>query len=124
MKVLKFGGSSVATPARIKSVIEIVKPYLAHEKITIVFSAFGGVTDTLIQLSTLALQGNTDYKKQLEQIEKRHLEAVRELVDMQRQSTVIAQVKITINELEDILNGILVRDCRLTLFRKDFCHRG
>jgi len=108
MKVLKFGGSSVATPARIKSVIEIVKPYLAHEKITIVFSAFGGVTDTLIQLSTLALQGNTDYKKQLEQIEKRHLEAVRELVDMQRQSTVIAQVKITINELEDILNGIFL----------------
>ncbi len=108
MKVLKFGGSSVATPARIKSVIDIVKPYLAQEKITIVFSAFGGVTDTLIQLSTLVLQGNTDYKQQLEQIEKRHLEAVRELVDIQRQSTVIAQVKITINELEDILNGIFL----------------
>ena len=28
MKVLKFGGSSVATPDRIQSVIEIVKPYL------------------------------------------------------------------------------------------------
>ena len=28
MKVLKFGGSSVATPERIQSVIEIVKPYL------------------------------------------------------------------------------------------------
>lgn len=106
MKVLKFGGSSVATPTRIKSVIEIVKPYLPHEKIAVVFSAFGGVTDTLIQLSTLALQGKTDYKQQLEQIEKRHLEAVRELVDIQRQSAVISQVKITINELEDILHGI------------------
>ena len=52
MKVLKFGGSSVATPERIQSVIEIVKPYLTGE-VAIVFSAFGGVTDTLIQVSTL-----------------------------------------------------------------------
>ena len=46
MKVLKFGGSSVATPERIQSVIEIVKPYLRGE-VAIVFSAFGGVTDIL-----------------------------------------------------------------------------
>ena len=64
MKVLKFGGSSVATPERIQSVIEIVKPYLRGE-VTIVFSAFGGVTDTLIQISTLALEGNQEYKNKL-----------------------------------------------------------
>ena len=57
MKVLKFGGSSVATPARIQSVIEIVKPLLTGD-IAVVFSAFGGVTDGLIQVSHLALQGN------------------------------------------------------------------
>jgi aspartokinase len=32
MNILKFGGSSVATPARIKSVIEILKPYLTRKQ--------------------------------------------------------------------------------------------
>ena len=105
MKVLKFGGSSVATPQRIRSVIEILKPYLAKE-VAVVFSAFGGVTDHLIQVSTLALEGKQEYKQKLEQLEKRHLEAVRELIGVQKQSGILAQVKIRINELEDVLNGV------------------
>ncbi len=108
MKVLKFGGSSVANPERIKSVIDILLAYIEKEKIAVVFSAFGGVTDSLIQLSTMVLAGDVGYKVQLEQLEKRHLEAVRELVDIQKQSSVIAQVKFTINELEDILHGIFL----------------
>ncbi|MFN7791701.1 MAG: bifunctional aspartate kinase/homoserine dehydrogenase I, partial [Cyclobacteriaceae bacterium] len=108
MKVLKFGGSSVAHPERIKSVIEILFPCVKQEKVAVVFSAFGGVTDSLIQLSAKALAGDVGYKIELEQLEKRHLEAVRELVDIQKQSSVIAQVKFTINELEDILHGIFL----------------
>jgi bifunctional aspartokinase / homoserine dehydrogenase 1 len=107
MKVLKFGGSSVADPQRIRSVIEIIKPYLKQE-IAIVFSAFGGVTDQLIQMSSLALQGNAAYKEKLDQIEKRHLDAVRQLINVQRQSSILAQVKIKINELEDVLHGVFL----------------
>ena len=108
MKVLKFGGSSVSTPERIKSVIEISKTYVAREPIALVFSAFGGITDLLIRLSELALAGNKSYLDQLEQIEKRHLEVVRGLIDIQKQSSVIADVKITINELQDILHGLFL----------------
>jgi bifunctional aspartokinase / homoserine dehydrogenase 1 len=108
MKVLKFGGSSVANPERIKSVIDILLPYIQQEKITVVFSAFGGVTDLLINLSTMALAGDVGYKTQLEQLEKKHLDAVRELIDIQKQSSIIAQVKFTINELEDVLHGIFL----------------
>lgn len=97
----------MATPARILSVVEIVKPYL-KEDVAVVFSAFGGITDTLIQISKLALDGNTDYKTKLAEVEKRHLDAVRELVSVQKQSGILAQVKITINELEDILHGIFL----------------
>jgi bifunctional aspartokinase / homoserine dehydrogenase 1 len=107
MKVLKFGGSSVGTPQRIKAVIEILKPYLSQE-VAIVFSAFGGVTDQLIQISLLALEGNPEYKLKLEQIEKRHLDAVRELIGVQKQSSILAQVKIKINELEDVLHGVFL----------------
>jgi bifunctional aspartokinase / homoserine dehydrogenase 1 len=105
MKILKFGGSSVATPARIQSVIGIIKPYLTGD-VAVVFSAFGGVTDTLIQISKLALEGNLEYKQKLEQIQKRHLDAVRELIGVHKQSSILAQVKIKINELEDVLHGI------------------
>lgn len=105
MKVLKFGGSSVSTPERIKSVIEIAKPYLSGD-VAIVFSAFGGVTDQLIQISKLALEGNQEYKTKLEEIQKRHLDAVRTLIGVQKQSSILAQVKIKINELEDVLHGV------------------
>jgi aspartokinase/homoserine dehydrogenase 1 len=71
MKILKFGGSSAATPQRIKSIIEIVKPRLANEKIALIFSAFGGVTDMLINVSTLALTGDAGYKDQLAQLESK-----------------------------------------------------
>ena len=92
MKVLKFGGSSVATPARVQSAIEIIKPYLSGD-VAIVFSAFGGVTDSLIQISKLALEGNLQYKNKLAELENRHLDAVRQLINIQRQSSILAQVK-------------------------------
>jgi aspartokinase/homoserine dehydrogenase 1 len=105
MKVLKFGGSSVSTPQRIQSVIKIIEPYLKG-KVAVVFSAFGGVTDLLIQVSTLALEGDQDYKQKLEQLETRHLDAVRELIGVQKQSSILAHVKMTMNELEDVLHGV------------------
>src|SRR5579859_1542232 len=107
MKILKFGGSSAATPERVKSIIDIVRPYLVDD-IALVFSAFGGVTDHLIQLSQQALEGNLGYKQKLEQLEKRHLDAVRELTNISTQSGILARVKVQINELEDVLHGIFL----------------
>src|SRR5690349_1573190 len=107
MKILKFGGSSVATPARIQSVIEIVKPYLKGD-VAVVFSAFGGVTDVLIGISKLALESNLEYKTKLADVEKRHLDAVRELIGVQKQSSILAQVKFMMNELEDVLHGVFL----------------
>ena len=105
MKVLKFGGSSVATPERVRAVIEILKPYVSGE-VAVVFSAFGGVTDELIGISTLALDGNELYREKADLLEKRHLEAVRQLITIQKQSGILAQVKIKMNKLEDVLHGV------------------
>jgi len=107
MKVLKFGGSSVAKPERIRSVIEIVKPYL-KDKPALVFSAFGGVTDSLIALSTAALAGKSEYKDELKVLETRHLDVVRDLIGIQKQSSILAHVKYTFNELEDVLHGVFL----------------
>ncbi|MBS1488001.1 MAG: bifunctional aspartate kinase/homoserine dehydrogenase I [Bacteroidetes bacterium] len=107
MKIIKFGGSSAATPERIKSILAIAQNY-THEEVAFVFSAFGGVTDQLIQISQQALEGNTQYKPRLEELEKRHLDAVRALTPLSTQSSILAQVKIQINELEDVLQGIFL----------------
>ncbi len=107
MKVLKFGGSSVATPARIKSVIEIIKSY-PQDDIAVIFSAFGGVTDELIAISTLALSGDMTYKQRVDDLATRHLKAVRELIGVQKQSGILAQVKIRMNELDDVLQGVFL----------------
>jgi aspartokinase/homoserine dehydrogenase 1 len=107
MKILKFGGSSVATPERIKSVVKIVRGYWPGE-LAVIFSAFGGVTDQLIQISELAWKGDVTYKEKLTQIEKRHLDAVRELINITRQTHLLAQVKFQINELEDVLHGVFL----------------
>jgi aspartokinase/homoserine dehydrogenase 1 len=110
MRILKFGGSSVATAARIQAVITILQPYWS-QPVGVVFSAFGGVTDQLIQLSQLALGGRS-YQELLAQVEARHLDTVRELIPVTQQSSVLAQVKIQLNELEDVLHGIfLVKEC-------------
>ena len=55
MIVLKFGGTSVLDADRIKHVATILKSYHQKKiKIATVFSAFGGVTDQLIEASRMA----------------------------------------------------------------------
>lgn len=112
MNVLKFGGSSVASAERIKNIVSIVKPRLeADEKLTIVFSAFGGITDLLIEMSELASQGKDKYIALFHQFKDRHAEVARSLLS----PAVYNQVSVTLDEnhdtLKDLLKGIfLVRE--------------
>lgn len=110
MKVLKFGGSSVAKPERIQSIANIIKGYPSD--ITIVFSAFGGVTDQLIEMATLAASGDEQYKTVLTAIRDRHVDAVTELIEPSdlRQQT-IERVEQNFEVLSDLLTGVfLVRE--------------
>ena len=52
MKVLKFGGTSVGSPERIKGVKKIIESQ--SSSCVIVVSAFQGITDELKQISELA----------------------------------------------------------------------
>ncbi len=59
MIVMKFGGSSLATPASINSVAEIVKARLERRPVLVV-SAHGGATDILFNLARGAVTGRCD----------------------------------------------------------------
>lgn len=113
MKVLKFGGSSVAKPERIEKIINILKSYhTAGEKFTVVFSAFGGVTDSLIAMSHKAASGQEkEYLKLFEAFRKRHIDAVKKLIHKKSQKKLIKELNENHQSLKNLLNGIyLVRE--------------
>ena len=107
MKVLKFGGTSVGSAESISQVIDILSHYAKKgETFTSVFSAVGGMTNKLIEMSNLASQGNEDYKYLLKQFEEKHIEIVRALIPAAEQSTVFADIKRLVNDLDDQLKGV------------------
>ncbi len=108
MQVIKFGGSSVANAENIKKVIAVIQQKILKEKTVVVVSALGGVTDLLILCSTLAAAGDETYKEKINEIEQRHLQAVRELIQVTNQSGILSFVKTQCNEIEDICNGIFL----------------
>lgn len=60
MKVLKFGGSSVADRAQIEKVMAIVRAQAAGERVAVVSSAHKGITDALVHAAKRAAAGTYD----------------------------------------------------------------
>lgn len=108
MKIIKFGGSSVANPENIKRVFAIIQEKLKHQEIAVVFSAFGGVTESLLTIARLAREGDQAYRDLLQTLEEKHLDIVRQLIAVQNQSTVMTYVKVRFKELEDLFHGIFL----------------
>src|SRR5437870_501076 len=113
MRVLKFGGSSLATPARVRDVAGILLDKQRREPVVAVVSAFQGVTNQLVEAAGLAERGDDAYERLLQEIGRRHRTAVARLV---RRGTraVRATVEQLLAELHDTLHGIyLLRHCPL-----------
>jgi bifunctional aspartokinase / homoserine dehydrogenase 1 len=109
MKILKFGGTSIATAERIAHVVHILAARVKTEKsLGVVFSAYAGVTDQLIRMGNLAAQSDPEYLEVFKKLENRHLEMVKNLISLRNQSSVLAAVKISLNELEEIVQGVFL----------------
>ena len=57
MKVLKFGGTSIATASKMKEVADLIQ---TEEKKIVVFSALSGMTNTLVEISDYLYKKNPD----------------------------------------------------------------
>ena len=75
MKILKFGGSSVKTPERVEQVVQLIS---SEHPCGVVVSAFGGVTNQLIQLIACAERG-TDCNNELQLLFDRHRQTIHDL---------------------------------------------
>ena len=105
MKVLKFGGTSVANAQNIKLVLDIISNKAKDEKLIVVVSAFSKVTDLLQLASKKAAAGDESFKEILADIEKKHLDALKELIPVPEQSSLLSHIKRIVNHLETLLDG-------------------
>ena len=110
MKVLKFGGTSVGSVNSMLSVKKIVEAI--DDKVIVVVSALGGITDKLINTSRMAAEGNEEYEKGMKEIVNRHIEMVYTVIPAGRERELLLDlVNELLNELKDIFQGIyLIRD--------------
>ena len=104
MKVLKFGGTSVGTPERIRGVKKIIESQ--GSPCLIVVSAFQGITDDLKHLSELASNRNDEYEILLEKVIDKHIEFAKQLIVKNKVNNVIEDIKHISDDLRETLNGI------------------
>ncbi|MGA3243115.1 MAG: bifunctional aspartate kinase/homoserine dehydrogenase I [Bacteroidota bacterium] len=112
MKVLKFGGSSVADPKRIRAVAHIVLNAAKRDRVVVIVSAFQGVTNQLLQCARAAEKGDTGYQQLYNQIAHKHREAIDALLERGKRKSTLDAVDELLGELQNVLHGIsLLRDC-------------
>jgi aspartokinase/homoserine dehydrogenase 1 len=105
MKVLKFGGTSVANAQNIKLVIDIVANKAKEDKIIVVVSALSKITDTLHLAAAKAAANDENFKEIIAEIEKTHLDTLKQLIPVSEQSGLLSHIKRIINHLETLLDG-------------------
>jgi len=105
MIVLKFGGTSVANAENISKTISIIANKSKENKLAVVVSAFSGVTDLLILAGKTASTKDKNYKEIISDIDKKHKEAIDELIPLSDQSEIIEKINSDINLLKTLLDG-------------------
>lgn len=113
MRVLKFGGSSLASVARFSEVAEIVLQQVVTEQVCLVLSAPQGVTNTLVELTDLAYLG-ADFQLPLQQLQQRYQQLLVDVVGISATSKVQVQqlIDAQIQQLGWQLQGMsLLRFC-------------
>jgi aspartokinase/homoserine dehydrogenase 1 len=106
MRVLKFGGSSLATPDRVREAGRIVLNSVNGSPAVVVVSAFQGVTNQLIDCARLAERRAPECEELFEKVATRHRSAVDTLIGRAQGRRTRALVDAQLGELHDALQGI------------------
>ena len=109
---MKFGGSSVGHPDRIRDIVALLTAeHERGERFAVVVSAFGGSTDQLIAMAREAEAGEASWRSTFEAFRDRHDQAIRELTTGERRRRLLADVRENHRALESLLEGIsMVRE--------------
>ena len=100
----KFGGTSVATPERMQHVAKILRARDDGTQVVVV-SAMSGVTDALIKLAGQAAARDPAWSGACLDLERKHLEAARVLLDG-HQGPTVAKLENDFAHLRDLLHAL------------------
>lgn len=103
MKVLKFGGTSVGTPASLNNVRAIVGGQT--EQCVVTVSALGGITDRLIAAAEAAVESDA-WRDIYAEIRTRHSKVIDEIISEPKQKEAWNEVDDLLNKLEEIFRAI------------------
>src|SRR5919205_431844 len=108
--VMKFGGTAVDSPDKVRHVAQLIKSYKKGNEIVCVVSAVRGMTDGLLSIADSVKRGD---KTALEEFVKKctstHMQIAEGAIsDKKLKSEALATVKRIISELEDVLGGIVL----------------
>src|SRR5207245_9809553 len=106
VKVLKFGGTSLASPDRIRTVGRIVLAEARRGPLVVVVSAFEGVTNQLLDCARRADRSDPAYEQVYEKIADRHRSALDALLPARKRASTRAAVEQLLAELRAVLQGI------------------
>ena len=110
--VMKFGGTSVGSAARMKAAADLIATHAAHRPVTAVVSAMSKITDLLLDTTRLAEtslaepEQQTGIDRNLALLTKRHLEAANELVPADALERVNAQITDLVGEFRRIVSAM------------------
>jgi aspartokinase/homoserine dehydrogenase 1 len=103
--VHKFGGSSVADAACFRQVADIVEAS-SNPREAIILSACRGVTDSLLELVTLAEQPNKEFGPSIRALKARHLDLAAELLSHSAHETYKAQFERDCLDIAGMLHTV------------------
>lgn len=112
MKVIKFGGTSIGASDLFLKVAKIISDRSEKEFTIVVLSAFGGITDKLLEAIKFAGKGNQKYIDILEEIKSIHYEFLSKVVTSGNRQQFLNQINNLFIELENKLKGVfLLQEC-------------
>ncbi len=111
--VMKFGGTSVGSAARIREAARLAAEARATRPVAVVVSAMSKITDLLLDTMRHAEAGDRGgMKTNLADLRARHEEACRELLPPDRQAAAMERIGRIIADFERIAEGVAMLNVR------------
>ncbi|MBC8250387.1 MAG: aspartate kinase [Candidatus Nitrosopelagicus sp.] len=108
--VVKFGGTSLATVKEIKNVVKTVDKISKKNKTIVVCSAVDGITDELIEISSLVEKGSKkDANRTLAKISQKHKQFADHLISNPKILKALQnKLNSDLSELEKLVQGLIL----------------
>ncbi len=100
MRVLKFGGTSVGSPQGRENICDFALSEPMDERVVVVVSALGGITDMLLWLCKEAASGvEAEYNQRLEEINARHRDAIEKSIPEREREGIWEKCQVLLSQL-------------------------